>query len=947
MQPARPLEPVRRRPAASPRRTNGGQPTTQGWIAIIVFGFMAGLGMIGALATVGLYVSLSSDPTLKSPSELLTYQLPEETVIYDRTGKIELARFGNARREIVTFDQIPPILLDATTAVEDKTFWDNAGFDPVAIVSAAFSSLRGEGRGASTITQQLVRARLLDPVLVQDPNRTLERKLKEIIESIRVTEGFRGVEGKQQIITAYLNQNYYGNQSYGVKAAAQSYFGVDLSEITPAQAAILAALPKSPSNYDLVRNAVERCNTTVAEGVDCPKSHLEVPRDTTIVQRRDAILDLLAAGGRTPRSGTQYSRSDFVAAKSDDVVLASQTTPHWIAPHFVWAVRDELTQKLCGDQPSCELLDAGGLRVITTLDVKLQRLAEKWVRAAVTVPHAKDPAAAAKALGFDKLEPWMANLRSKALRNGALVAYDYQTGELVAYVGSASYYATSNRPEFQPQFDVAGKGFRQPGSAFKPFNYVTGIDDGALTAGTMLMDVSTDFGGGYTPNDADLLERGPVRVRNALQFSLNIPAVRAMAINTPDHVFAKARDFGMTFQTDTTQAGLALALGVQEVRPVDLVTAYGTLANGGRAIGHTTILNVQDTLGKDVPGVPPYQPPAGTQVVSPQAAFIVTDILSGNTNRNINPFWGKFAIEGPDRRRPATLKTGTNNDAKDLNAYGFIAPPTEADRTAGAYALAVGVWNGNSDNSLVSTAKAPLFSIDVSTYVWQGFLQEASADWPVEDFTPPADGLTQVDIDPWTGLLPAPGGPSVREWYISGTEPKSGLAAGVCGDAVLGQVGYEGRFNNWLAADQDWLRRAAIGTGTAGGTDRSRTSYFYNGRFQPYGASWGALFGGEGCASPSPSPSCIPLPTPDASGLIPSFELPSPADSGALGSEAPQAIPCPSPSELPSFSPEVSPSGEPSPSPEITPPTELTPSPEITPPPDVSPSAADTLPPAP
>ena len=176
------LEPARHRPAASPRRTNGRQPTTQGWIAIIVFGFMAGLGAIGALATVGVYVQLASD--LAPPSGLTQYQLPEETVIYDRTGKIELARFGDAKREVVTFDQIPPILLDATTAVEDKTFWDNAGFDPVAILSAAFSSLRGEGRGASTITQQLVRARLLDPALVQDPNRTVERKLKEIIQSI-------------------------------------------------------------------------------------------------------------------------------------------------------------------------------------------------------------------------------------------------------------------------------------------------------------------------------------------------------------------------------------------------------------------------------------------------------------------------------------------------------------------------------------------------------------------------------------------------------------------------------------------------------------------------------------------------------------------------------------------------------------------------------------------
>ncbi len=900
---------------------------------------MAGLGAIGAVAVVGAYNALASD--LADPHLLTQYQLPGETVIYDRTGKIELARFGSAKREVVTFDQIPPILLDATTAVEDKTFWDNAGFDPAAIVSAAFGSLRGEGRGASTITQQLVRARLLDPALVQDPNRTLERKFKEIIESVRVTQTFPGESGKQDIITAYLNQNYYGNQAYGVKAAAESYFGIDLSRIDPAQAAILAGLPKSPSNYDLVRNATGQCTTTVVEGADCPKTRLVVPEGTDIVSRRNAILDLLASG-RTPRSGDQYAAADFQAAKGEPVVLTSQTTPHWIAPHFVWAVRDELAQRLCLDAPTCEQLDAGGLRVITTLDVRLQKIAEKWVRAAAVVPHSKNPAAAAKALGFDSLLPWMANLRDKALRNGALVALDYQTGELVAYVGSANYYATSNRPEFQPQYDVAGKGFRQPGSAFKPFNYVTGIDDRALTAGTMLMDVSTDFGGGYTPSDADLLERGPVRVRTALQFSLNIPAVKAMAVNTPDHVFAKAQAFGMTFQTDRTQAGLALALGVQEVRPVDLVTAYGALANGGRAIGHTTILNIQDRTGTDV--VPPYQPPVGTQVVSPQAAYIVTDILSGNTNKAINPFWGKFAIDGPDRRRPATLKTGTNNDAKDLNAYGYIAPPTEVDRTAGDYALAVGVWNGNSDNSLVSTAKAPLFSIDVSTYVWQGFLQEASATWPVADFTPPPDGLTQAGIDPWTGLLASPGGPTVKELFITGTEPRSQLPTGICGDAVLTQVGYEARFGNWLTADRDWLRRAEIGTGTAGGPDRSRTSYFYNGRFQPFGASWGPLFGGEGCGSPSPSPSCIPFPTPDASGVIPSTEIPPPAESAPTGSEAPLALPCPTPSVEPSVSPEVSPSEAVTPSPEITPPP-ATPPPEVTPPPDASPSADASLPP--
>jgi membrane peptidoglycan carboxypeptidase len=762
-----------------------------------------------------------------------------------------------------------------------------------------------------------------------------------------VTQRFHGEDGKRDIITAYLNQNYYGNQLYGIKAAAEGYFGVELAELTPAQAAILAALPQSPSNYDLVRNATERCTTDIAEGATCPANETElvVPADTKIVGRRNTILDFLAAG-RTPMSRDEYSAADFRAARREEMVLASQTTPRWVAPHFVWAVRDELAERLCGvGETTCDALERGGLRVTTTLDVPLQRIAEKWVRAAAIVPHARDPEAAARSLGFDALPRWMANLRDKALRNGALVALDYQTGELIAYVGSASYYSTSTRPAFQPQFDVLGKGYRQPGSAFKPFNYAVGIDDRALTAATLLMDVGTDFGGDYTPSDADLLERGPVRVRNALQFSLNIPAVKAMAVNGPDHVFARSQEFGMQFQVERTDAGLALALGVQEVRPVDLVTAYGTLANGGRQIPHTTILAIRDRDGNDV--VDAYVPPEGTQVVSPQAAFIVTDILSGNTDLGINPFWGRFAIDGPDRRRPATLKTGTNNDAKDLNAYGYIAPPTEEGRLAGAYALAAGVWNGNSDNSLVSTPEEPLFSIDVSTYVWQGFLQEATAEWPVTDFTPPADGLVQAQVDPWTGFLAGPDGPSVTEWFIADTQPREQLPEGTCGEAILTSPSvYEGRFSAWLEADRDWLRRAGRGPGAAGGPDRTRTSYFYNRGFQPYGSSWGAISGGDGCGSPSPSPSCFVVPTADpGTGIVPSFEIPSPS-----GSE-PVPLPCPPASGEPSASPSggESPSIEPSPSasepppppsPEPTP----TPTPVVdTPPPEASPS---TPPPA-
>jgi len=920
--------------AARVRRT---QPTTGGWIAVIVFFFLAGLGAIAAVATVGAYNALASN--LPNPNALDSYVLPEETIVYDRTGKIELARFGDYKREVVTFDQIPKVLIDATTAVEDKTFWDNAGFDPVAILQAGIGSIRGDSRGASTITQQLVRARLLPQDLVADPHRTAERKLKEIIQSIRLTEAYPGDTGKQAIITAYLNQNYYGNQTYGVKAAVETYFGIPLDKIDPAQAAIIAGLPKSPSNYDLVRNAIEECKTPVANGQDCPAqdSSLVVPQDATVVQRRNAILDLMSQGNRTPLSGNQYAAADFKSAESEPVTLAPQVTPNWIAPHFIWAVRDELATQICGEGvQTCDRLDQGGFRITTTLDANLQKIAEKWVQAAAVVPKAKDPTAAAKALGFKKLEPWMANLRNKNLRNSALVAVDYQTGELVAYVGSANYYATSTSPQFQPQYDVVGKGYRQPGSAFKPFNYVTAIDDKKITAGTMLMDVGTDFGGNpaYTPADADNLERGPVRVRNALQFSLNIPAVKTAEINTPQRVLQKAQDFGMVFQ-GKPNAGPAVALGVQEVRPVDLVSAYGTLADGGKEVPHTTILSIQDRNGNDV--VPPYQPPAGKQVVSPQAAYIVTDILAGNTNPKVNPFWGKFEVDGTGgNRRPATLKTGTNTDAKDLNAYGYIAPPTDAGRQQGAYALAVGVWNGNSDNSLVSTASQPLFSIDVATYVWQGFLQEASAKWPITDFSRPKDGLVQVKIDPFTGFkADASTRNPVNEWFIAGTEPKDTLPSGTCGIDVVTAVHVETGFDSWLQADRDWLRRAERGPGVAGGPNRDRTAYFYNGLFHPYGSSWGAVVGGT-CGQPSPSPSCYIVPTPDPStGVVPSFVVPTPdPSSGIVAQACPPATPVPSPSAEPSVEPSPPPS-EPPPTPTPTPKDhgKPTPTPDVTPPP--------------
>ena len=458
----------------------------------------------------------------------------------------------------------------------------------------------------------------------------------------------------------------------------------------------------------------------------------------------------------------------------------------------------------------------------------------------------------------------------------------------------------------------------------------------------MLMDSATDFGGKYTPSDADNLERGPVRVRNALQFSLNIPSVKATAVNGVDHVFEKAKDFGMQFQSETSEAELALGLGVQEVRPVDLVNAYSTLANGGRNIGHTTILTVQDADGKDV--LPPYEPPKGEQAVSEQAAWIVTNILAGNTNPNVNPYWGKFAIEGPDGRRPATLKTGTNNDAKDLNAYGYIAPPTEEGRADGAYALAVGVWNGNSDNTPVSTPARPVFSIDVATYVWQGFLEEASKKWPETNFKRPGgSSASRSTRGPACG---SGGGEVVNEWFINGTAPRDSVPKDTCGIEVVRIVGIEPGHDAWMKANENWIKRAekgpvAAAARTGPGPRTSTTAP--SSRTARRGAPWSSATAVASRRRPrrasrsrrrTPSgviPSVEPTPTPDGSAETAAVPCPTP-----VPSETPSETP--PPSETPTPEPTPEPTAEPTPEPTPTPTPEPTPTPTPEPTPTPTPA---------
>ncbi|HKF85383.1 MAG TPA: transglycosylase domain-containing protein [Candidatus Limnocylindrales bacterium] len=800
-------------------------------VALLVTGVVGAAGFV----TVASITVLSED--LPDPSGLATLTFDQPTIVYDRTGKVELARFQRSKRTVVDYRQLPPLVLDATTTAEDRTFWENDGFDVTAMVAAAVETAQGDGRGASTITQQLVRARLLPADVVEPGADVYLRKAKEVIQSARLTSAFPGQTGKQQIITAYLNQIFYGHDAYGIAAAAEVYFGVsDLAKLTPAQAALLAALPQSPSTLDPYRFAEEN-----------EDGKLELPANAPPVVRRNWIL-----GNLSTSRWTRMTSADVQAAIAEPVILRGDQPAVWRAPHFTWQVRRQLEQIL----GSADAVETGGYRVITTLDWRAQQLAERNVAAAVIAPNLKRSRAERL---LDNLKVpradrrWIRALRGKDLHNAALVAMDYRTGDVRAYVGSGGYYRDSLASKrFNPKYDAAGVGTRQPGSAWKPIVYATAFERRALTPGSLLLDITTEFApaAGWAPKDADQLDRGPVLVRNALQMSLNIPAIRALERTGNEAVAKQAAKLGIRFaggEKAFLQAGLAGAIGTVEVRPIDLVSAYGTLANGGVRMPPRMVLEVRDRAGNTV-----WQAPAteGERAISAASAYLVTDILEGNTDPRQNEIWAeKLELRnGPDgRHRPAAVKTGTSNDARDLATYGYLPAPEAKDDPA----WVVGVWMGNSDHSMPRAAK-PATSLTAAAPLWQAFVRQLTKKDPVATFRKPK-GVVTARIDAWSGGKPGPWTRDTRrELFRAGTEPggkrqvdEPGLLyARACGTWAVDPVKAELGPRSWDDDVRDWLYRAHRGVGVGGHLD-SRTAYFW-GR-----SGWGGPLLGR-CFVPRP-----------------------------------------------------------------------------------------------
>src|SRR6267143_1361760 len=697
---------LRRGTYRSKRRRGGG--AFSGWRLALPSGLFALILATGALLLIGGGAALAYfTGDLPSPQDLAKEPLAQSTKVYDRTGAQLLYQFSEENREVVSYEEIPQVLIDATVAAEDKSFFSNPGVDVLGIVRAVISDVTGRGSGqggASTITQQLVKRRIVGDEV------SLKRKIREAILAIEVTNTY----SKQQILELYFNQIHYGQQAYGVQAAAQTYFGKsDLSKLTLAEAALLAGLPQAPSVLA----------PTQAENAD------------RAADRRGYVLSQMVSTGAITQA-----QSD--AASAAEIKVAGPPVATIKAPHFVFQVRNQLAQILGGDEAA---VSRGGYRVTTTLDMTKQEIGERQVK------------------------EWVELLHNRNVWNAALVSIDPRTGEILTYVGSVDY---NNRddPRVQGQFDVAGIGLRQPGSSFKMFNYVTALKNGA-TAATVVVDARTDFGGkadptkmspaacGYCPETADLQYHGPVTMRQAIRESRNVPAVRFLAeYSGIEATIQTAHDLGITTDIDPSKIGLSLTLGAKEVHLADMASAYGVLANMGVRVTPTYVLKVEDARGKVVWEHKDFEQ---KRVLDAGIAWIMTDILKDTTQPSKDFIFGSWTNIG----RVAALKTGTTDNLKDVYSVGYV--PT----------MVTGVWMGNSNGDRMSTvdfASATGPGQLWRDYMKEALADTPASDWPrpanVVNGTvvsaPGAYGGFGSGLAP-SGLSPF----SSTEWFIKGTEP--------------------------------------------------------------------------------------------------------------------------------------------------------------------------------
>ncbi len=606
--------------------------------------FLSGLILLGTI--IGLFlVYLSGTPNIDRIREY-PFHLP--TIIYDRTGETELYRlYGEENRVIVDHDAIPESVRLATIASEDASFYTHRGIDPLSILRALRANLQSGQieQGGSTITQQLARALFLTH------EQTLDRKIREALLAIKIDRAL----SKDEILDLYLNTVPYGANTYGIEAAAQMFFQKHASELSIDESALLSALPNAPTYFSPYRE-----------------------NEAALKARQKNILAKMYALGF-------ISRAEFTTATAADTLV--HITPREttiIAPHFVFAVIDELKARSTEEE-----LRTQGLHVITTLDLDLQQAAEKAVR-----------------------EGGVKNL-SRGASNAALVALDATNGNILAMVGSRDYFDTSIDGNVNVTLEK-----RQPGSAFKPFAYATAFTKG-FQPETPIYDRPVNFGPDgsgkdYIPQNYDGKFHGRLTMRQALSMSLNVPAVQTLALAGVEDTIRLATNMGITTLTDPKRYGLALVLGGAEVRPLDMANAFSVFGQEGRAHSTTGIARIIDRNG-----TPLLEEKSGErQVLDPEVARKINSILSDNAART--PIFGPNSPLAFPAGTVVAGKTGTTQNFRDAWTVGYTP------------SIAVAVWAGNNDNRPMYAGADGIF---VAAPIWRDFMNSALKRFPETGFT--------------------------------------------------------------------------------------------------------------------------------------------------------------------------------------------------------------------
>jgi penicillin-binding protein 1B len=613
--------------------------------------------------------------------EIFSLELEPELVtgLYDRIWQ---------ERRVVKLAEVPPLVVKAILAIEDERFYHHYGIDPVALLRAVWVNLRSGGvvQGGSTLTQQLMKNFFLSD------ERSLNRKAKEAIMALIAERKY----SKDEILENYLNEIYLGQKGsqgiFGVWEAAQFYFSKPLSDLTVGESALLAGLIRAPnrlSPYRSIDEATKRRNVVLAKLLD------------------DRVI-----------TRAQYEAASREALPRRELIKVTND-----APFYVDYLRRELAENYSNDE-----LTADGLGIFTSLDLHLQRIAERAV-----------------AEGLNKLEETYAGLRRRGEDDhleGAMIVLRPQTGEIKAMVGGRSYQKSQFNRVFQAK--------RQPGSVFKPFVYLAALMSSAeggkkFTPISMLEDAPFTWSYDaqeWQPGNYNDEYFGAVTFRRALEKSLNSATARLAR----EVGIQRVRDIAHRLGIQSPLPGVpSLSLGAAEVTPLEVAVAFATLANNGVRTRPLAVKQVMDASGRALE----KRDVRVQKVLSPQMAFMMNYLLKGVMDRGTGEFARKWGFT-----RPAAGKTGTTNDYKDAWFVGYTPD-----------LLAV-VWVGFDGQS-----KLGLSGAQAALPIWTEFMKRATAGTPVTDFVPPP-GIKIADIDPVSGQLATPNCPYVlREAFPEGDEP--------------------------------------------------------------------------------------------------------------------------------------------------------------------------------